>query len=156
MPLNTSYIVKTIRLLMGEDKTFDRACVALGGLERGQLMQEAVLFEAFRLGIRYSARRPAPREEPWPYLPYRGDEEATGVRISISMRITVAELMSTAAAHVKVSEPLFIVGSTLAYIGRLQTCYQGIQAESPEAASETRAALRRIKLPEQYLYSVAR
>ena len=152
MPLNTSYIVKTIRLLDMEFRIFERACAALGGLERAQLMQEAVLFEAFRLGVRYSAHRPRPREEPWPYLPYRHGETVTEVRVSISMRITVAELMSIAAEHVKASETLFCVGSTLAYIGRLQSCYQGIQAESPEVAKETRAALRRIKLPEQYLY----
>jgi hypothetical protein len=156
VPLNTSYIVKTIRLLNIEDAIFNRACEALGGLERAQLMQEAVLFEAFRLGVRYSAGRPPPLEEAWPYLPERDGEETTGVRISISMRITVAELMSIAAEHVKVSEPLFIVGSTLAYVGRLQSCYRGVQSESPEAAKEARAALRKIRLPERYLYRVAR
>ena len=156
MPLNASYIVKTIRLTRVEDWIFNVACDALGGLERAQLMQEAVLFEAFRLGVRYSASRPPPLEDAWPYLPERGGEEVTGVRVSISMRITVAELMSIAAEHVGASETLFIVGSTLAYVGRLQSCYQGLQAASTEAAKETRAALRRIKLPEQYRYSVAR
>ena len=107
MPLNTSYIVKTIRLLDMEFRIFERACAALGGLERAQLMQEAVLFEAFRLGVRYSAHRPRPGEEPWPYLPYRHGETVTEVRVSISMRITVAELMSIAAEHVKASETLF-------------------------------------------------
>jgi hypothetical protein len=156
VPLNTSYIVKTIRLTEMEYRAFERACDALGGLERGQLMQEAVLFEAFRLGVRYSAGRPPPREEPWPYLPERRGEEVTGVRVSISMRITVAELMSIAAEHVGASETLFIVGSTLAYVGRLQSCYQGLQAASAEDARETRAALRKIKLPERYQYRVAR
>jgi hypothetical protein len=156
VPLNTSYIVKTIRLLSLEAMVFDQACEALGGLERGQLMQEAVLFETFRLGVRYSAMRPPPLEEPWPYLPERDGEDVTEVRISISMRITVAELMSVAAKHVNVSEPLFIVGSTLAYLGRLQSCYQGIQLETPEAAKDARAALRKIRLPERYRYRVTR
>jgi hypothetical protein len=150
VPLGTSYIVKTIRLLTLEDSIFDRACAAFGGLERAQLMQEAVLFEAFRLGVRYSSR-PPPLTEQWPYLPERG-EEATDVRISISLRVTAAELMSIAAKHVKTSETLFIVGSTLAYIGRLQKCYQGLLAESPEEARQVRAALQKIKLPAQYRY----
>lgn len=156
MPLNASYIVKTIRLTQLEDAIFNAACDALGGLERAQLMQESVLFEAFRLGVRYSASRPPPLQEPWPFLPDRGGDDVTGVRVSISMRITVAELMSIAAAHVGASETLFIVGSTLAYLGRLQSCYQGVQAASAEDAKETRAALRRLRLPERYRYRVAR
>lgn len=61
MPFGTSYITKTIRLLPLENHVFDSACDALGGLERAQLMQEAVLFEVFRLGIRFSdtTRRPS-------------------------------------------------------------------------------------------------
>ncbi len=152
MPLNTSYIVKTIRLTEWEYRVFEEACDALGGLERAQLMQEAVLAEAFRLGIRYSVTPPPPLEEPWPYLPERGGEDVTGVRVSISMRITVAELMSIAAKHVNASETLFIVGSTLAYVGRLQRCYEGAQAASPEDAKKTRAALRAISLPSRYRY----
>lgn len=151
MPLGTSYIIKTIRLLTLEDSIFDRACIALGGLERAQLMQEAVLFEAYRLGVRFGSRPPPPLSGAWPYLPERGDE-ATGQRISISLRVTVAELMSIAAEHVKASETLFIVGSTLAYIGRLQQCYKGMHAESPEEAREVRAALRKIHLPSRYKY----
>jgi hypothetical protein len=155
VPLGTSYIVKTIRLLALENFVFDSACDALGGLERAQLMQEAVLFEAFRLGVRYSESEPPPLKQPWPFLPDRG-EDATDVRVSISMRVTVAELMSIAAEHVKASETLFIVGATLAYVGRLQRCYQGTHAASPETARETRAALRKIRLPERYRYVHAR
>ena len=151
MPLGTSYIIKTIRLLTLEDSIFDRACTALGGLERGQLMQEAALFEAFRLGVRYSTQPPPPLTAPWPYLPERG-EETTGARVSISLRITVAELMSIAARHVEATETLFIVGATLAYIGRLQKCYRGVLAASPGEAREVRAALQKIKLPPQYRY----
>jgi hypothetical protein len=62
----------------------------------------------------------------------------------------------SAAEHVGASETLFIVGSTLAYVGRLQSCYQGVQAASAEAAKEARAALRKLKLPERYRYGVAR
>lgn len=156
MPLGTSYIVKTIRLLAIENFIFDSACDALGGLERAQLMQEAVLFEAFRLGVRYSDSPRAPLKAPWPFLPDRGGGDVTDVRISISMRVTVAELMSIAAEHVNASETLFIVGATLAYVGRLQRCYQGTHAASPETARETRAALRKIKLPERYRYVHAR
>src|SRR5512140_3503477 len=135
-----------------EYRAFGRARDALGGLERGQLMQEAVLFEAFRLGVGYSVNPPRPLEKPWPYLPERRGEDVTGVRVSISMRITVAELMSIAAKHVNASETLFIVGSTLAYVGRLQRCYEGAQAASPEDAKATRAALRAIDLPSRYRY----
>jgi hypothetical protein len=155
MPFGTSYITKTIRLLPLENAVFDGACEALGGLERAQLMQEAVLFEAFRLGVRYSATPAPPLNGAWPYLPARGDEP-TEIRVSISMRVTVAELMSAAAAHVQASEPLFIIGATLAYLGRLQACYQGTHALSKEDAREVRAALRKIKLPEQYRYRAAR
>ena len=140
-----------------EASIIDHACDALGGLERAQLMQEAVLFECNRLGVRYGAGRPPPLKKPWPYMPPRhGDgEPITDVRVSISMRITVAELMAIAAEHVDASETLFIVGSTLAYIGRLQSRYQGVYAASPTVASESRAALRKIKLPERYQYNRA-
>jgi hypothetical protein len=152
VPLGTSYIVKTIRLLALENVIFDRACEALGGLERAQLMQEAVLFEASRLGVRFSDSPPPPLKAPWPFLPDRG-EDVTDVRVSISMRVTVAELMSIAAEHVKASETLFIVGATLAYVGRLQSCYRGTHAASPEDAREARAALRKNRLPERYRYT---
>ena len=155
MPFGTSYITKTIRLLPLENHVFDSACDALGGLERAQLMQEAVLFEAFRLGIRYSDNTPPPLKRAWPYLPDRS-HEVTDVRVSISMRVTVAELMSRAAQRVDASETLFIVGATMAYVGRLQSCYAGTHAPSPESARESRAALRKIKLPEQYRYRSAR
>jgi hypothetical protein len=151
VPFGLSYIVKTIRLLVYEDMVFDQACDALGNLERAQLMQEAVLFECCRLGVRYSIARPRPLKHPWPYRPTR-DGEVTGVRISISMRNTVAELMEAAARHVDVSEPLFIVGSTLAYIGRLQSQYEAKCVAAEEARLETQGALRKIRLPERYRY----
>jgi hypothetical protein len=156
VPLGTSYIVKTIRLLALENLVFDRACEALGGLERAQLMQEAVLFEAFRLGVRFSDSAPPSLEAPWPFLPDRGGEDVTDMRVSISMRVTVAELMSIAAEHVGASETLFIVGASLAYVGRLQSCYRGTHAVSPEDARETRAALRKIRLPERYRFLAER
>ena len=152
MPFGTSYIVKTIRLLAIENSVFDQACAALGDMERAQLMQEAVLAEAYRLGVRYSITPPEPLNAPWPYLPDRG-EEVTDVRISISMRVTVAELMSAAAELVNASETLFIVGSTMAYVGRLQACYRGTHAASSQDARESRAALRKIRLPERYRYA---
>ncbi len=151
MPLGTSYITKTIRMHPVENTAFDQACDALGGLERAQLIQEAVLFEAFRLGTYFTVGAPEPLRGPWPYLPDRS-EEPTEVRVSISMRVTVAELMTRAAERVATSEPLFIIGATMAYIGRLQACYQGSHAASAEDARESRAALRRIRLPEQYRY----
>lgn len=151
MPLGTSYVVKTLRLLESEDGILQDACDALGGMELSQLVQEAVLFEAFRLGVRFSTSAPPPRTSSWPYLPDRV-RSVTGVRISISMRITVAELMSTAAAHVDVSEPLFIIGSTLAYIGRLQKCYRASQIASPREAEHALAELRKIPLPPRYRY----
>lgn len=151
MPFGTSYITKTIRMHPLENAAFDQACDALGGLERAQLIQEAVLFEAFRLGTYFTVGAPEPLRGPWPYLPDRSDEP-TEVRVSISMRVTVAELMTRAAEHVGASEPLFIIGSAMAYIGRLQECYQGSHAATPQDARESRAALKRIRLPEQYRY----
>lgn len=151
LPFGSSYIVKTIRLLAWEIAVIDAACEALGGVERAQLMQEAVQAEAQRLGIRFSAEEPPPMRGRWPYLPERG-EPATDVRISISMRVTVAELMSRAAEHVGASETLFIVGATLAYVGRLQACYRGAYAASEDDARAARAALRKVKLPPQYRY----
>lgn len=118
-------------------------------------MQEAVLAEANRLGIRYSGIKPQPITVPWPYLPERG-ELTTSERVSISLRITVAELMTIAAEYVNTSETQFIVGSTLAYIGRLQRCYRGMLAASPEEAQEARAALQKIRLPQQYRYGAHR
>jgi hypothetical protein len=151
VPLGTSYVLKTLRLLSEEELIFTRACHALGGMELSQLMQEAVLFEASRQGVRFSTTAPDPYQGPWAYLPERGDT-ATGVRITISMRVTVAELMAIAAAQVRVSEPLFIIGSTLAYIGRLQRCFQGSQLASEGDRDDARAALKRITLPPRYRY----
>ncbi len=151
MPLGSSYIVKTIRLVAWEIGLIDAACEALGGIERAQLMQEAVQAEAQRLGIRFSAEEPPLLRKAWPYLPERGGP-ATDVRISISMRVTGAELMSRAAEHVTASETLFLVGATLAYIGRLQACYRGTYAASGDDARQARTALRKLKLPPQYRY----
>jgi hypothetical protein len=155
MPFGTSYIIKTIRLLSLEDLVIKQACSALGGIERAQLMQEATLFEAFRLGVRFSSERPPRLAGPWPYLPERG-HEPTDIRVSISMPVTVAELMSAAAEHVAASETLFIVGSTLAYIGRLQKCYRGVHAGSEKDAREVRSALQAIRLPPRFRYRSAR
>src|SRR5689334_7694812 len=49
-----SFRTKTLRLHPLENTIFDQACEALNSMERTQLMQEAVIFEAARLGIRWS------------------------------------------------------------------------------------------------------
>ena len=72
------------------------------------------------------------------------------------MPVTVAELMSAAASHVDASETLFIVGSTLAYIGRLQKHFRGLHAGSEKDAREVRSALQAIKLPPQHRYRSGR
>jgi hypothetical protein len=116
-----------------EDSIINRACEALGGLERSQLVQEAALSEANRMGIRWSVDRPPPLTDPWPHLPDRS-AEATAVRVTISVSV---------------------LGATLAYIGRLQRCFEGAAAGTPEERTEgerMRAALQRIKLPPQYVY----
>lgn len=151
MPLGTSYIIKTIRLLAIEDEVIRRACDALGGIEWAHLMQEATLFEAYRLGVFYGSRTAPRREACWRYLPERGSV-ATTVRTSVCLRVTTAELMSLAARHVEASETLFLIGSTLAYIGRLQRCYQAVRAASPRDSRKVLAALKRITLPSQYVY----
>ncbi len=149
MERSKSFRTKTLRLLPLESSIFDRACQALNGMERTQLMQEAIISEASRLGVRWTAEEPPPLEGPWPYLPDRGDEP-TGVRVSITVSLSVAELISRAAGHLHASQPMFIVGATLAHIGRLQKCFRAVHAGSPEEARAILTALGRIKLPRQY------
>jgi uncharacterized protein (DUF1778 family) len=151
MERSKSFRTKTLRLLPLENSIFDRACEALNGMERTQLMQEAIISEASRLGIRWTADSPPPLKATWPYLPDRG-EEPTGVRVSITVSLSVAELITRAAEHVQTSEPLFIIGATLAHIGRLQRFFRADHADSPEEGRAIRTALERIKLPPQYQY----
>jgi hypothetical protein len=146
-----SYRIKGIRLLPLEDSIIDRACAALNGMERSMLMQEGVMAEANRLGIRWSVQRPPPLTVPWPYMPEHGGEP-TAVRIGMSMSIPLAELVTRGAQHVNASEPQFIVGSTLAYVGRLQRCFEALHAETPEEGKRMLRDLQRIKLPAQYQY----
>jgi hypothetical protein len=145
------YRLKTLRLHPHEDDAIDAACSALWGVERAALMSDASLFEATRLGIRFSAEDPPPLTAPWPYLPARGDEP-TGVRVSITLSLSVLEVVDRAAIYVQASEPLFIVGATLAYIGRLQSQFRGLHAGTPEEAEELRKQLKAIVLPPQYQY----
>ncbi len=152
MERSKSFRTKTLRLLPLENSIFDNACEALNGMERTQLMQEAIISEASRLGVRWIAEPPPPLDTSWPYLPDRGDEP-TGVRVSITVSLSVAELISRAAEHVYASEPMFIIGATLAHIGRLQKCFRAVHADSPEEARAIRKALARIELPRQYQYS---
>ena len=146
-----SFRTKTLRLLSLENAIVDAACEALNGMERTQLMQEAIIFEAARLGIRWTSEPPPPAPSPWPYLPERGDEP-TGIRVSITVSLSVAELISRAAEHLQVSEPMFIIGATLAHVGRLQRHLRVIHAETPEEARAIRTALERIELPRRYRY----
>ncbi len=146
-----SFRTKTLRLHPLENLVFEQACEALNGMERTQLMQEAVIHEAARLGVRWTADPAAPLTSSWPYLPDRG-EEPTEVRVSITVSLPVAEIITRAAEHVHASEPLFIIGATLAHVGRLKACFKAIHADSPEEARAIRAGLDRIKVPPQYQY----
>jgi hypothetical protein len=146
-----SFVLKTIRMLLAEDSIITRACEALNGVERSLLVQEAVLTEAYRLGIRWSAKPVEPLAVSWPYLPDRRGE-TTDVRTSISMSLALAELLERCAQHVHASEPHFIIGATLAYIGRLQVLFRGTKADTPEDAEGIRKELQKIKLPAQYRY----
>ena len=146
-----SFRTKTLRLHPLENAIFDQACEAMNKMERTQLMQEAVIFEAARLGIRWSVDQVEPLETSWPYMPQRGDEP-TEVRVSITVSLSVAEIITRAAEHVHASEPMFIIGATLAHIGRLKACFKGIHADTPEEARELRGALEKIKLPPHYQY----
>ena len=154
MAQGKSFRAKTIRLYPHESSIIDRACAAMNGMERSQLAQEAVLAEAYRLGIRWSVTSPKQLNVSWPYLPERGTEP-TEVRLTLSVSLPLAEVLMRCAEYVHASEPLFIIGATLAYIGRLQKCYRGIALETPEEAKEIRDRLRRIKLPAQFEYQVA-
>lgn len=146
-----SFRTKTLRLLPQENLVFEQACAALNGLERTQLMQEAVITEAARLGVRWSVDPVEPLARTWPYLPPRGDEP-TEVRVSITVSLSVAEIITRAAELVHTSEPLFIIGATLAHVGRLKACFKAIHADTPEEARGIRTDLDRIRLPGQYEY----
>ncbi len=146
-----SFRTKTLRLHPLENLVFEQACEALNGMERTQLMQEAVIHEAARLGVRWTVE-PAPAlTSSWHYMPNRGDEP-TEVRVSITVSLPVAEIITRAAEHVHASEPMFIVGATLAHIGRLKACFKAIHADTPEEARAIRAGLDKIKLPARYQY----
>jgi uncharacterized protein (DUF1778 family) len=146
-----SFRTKTLRLHPRENLIFEAACEALNGMERTQLMQEAVIHEAARLGVRWTDERLAPLTSSWPYMPERGDEP-TEVRVSITVSLPVAEIITRAAEHVHASEPMFIIGATLAHVGRLKGCFKAIHADTPEEASAIRARLDKIKLPPRYQY----
>ena len=142
--------MKTLRLYPNEYSIINRACEALG-IDRATLLTDASHFEATRLGVRYSTEPLAPLMKSWPYEPERGDEP-TGVRITITMNRLMLELVTRAAEHVHTSEPRFIIGATLAYIGRVQKSYRGITDDTPEEAAVIRKKLEAIKLPAQYQY----
>src|SRR6266496_552783 len=146
-----SFRTKTLRLHPLENLVFEQACAALNNMERTQLMQEAVIHEAARLGVRWTLEPAPPLTSSWPYMPQRGDEP-TEVRVSITVSLPVAEIITRAAEHVHASEPMFIIGATLAHIGRLKACFKGIHADTPEEARELRGALEKIKLPAHYQY----
>lgn len=139
-----------IRMLAVEDKIVDQACDALNGMERSQLMQEASYAEAYRLGIQWDKKPPPPLTERWQYLLVR--EDNSEVRVCISVSIPGAELIERAASHVRVSEPRFVLGSTLAYIGKLQALLVGLGVKDVEEAAKIRTKLRKIKLPAQFQY----
>ncbi len=152
MERSKSFRTKTLRLHPLENSIIDRACEALNGMERTQLVQEAVISEASRLGIRWTAEPAEPLKKAWRYLPDRGDEP-TGVRVSVTVSLSVAELITRAAEHVHASEVMFIVGATLAHIGRLQRFFRADHADSPEEARAIKTALDKIGLPSQYQYA---
>ena len=151
MPIRKSFRTKTLRLHPIENRIFDQACEALNGMERTQLMQESVIHEAARLGVRWTVEPAPPLTSSWPYMPDRGDEP-TEVRVSITVSLPVAEVITRAAEHVHASEPMFIIGATLAHVGRLKACFKGIHADTPEEARAIRAGLDKIKLPPRYQY----
>jgi uncharacterized protein (DUF1778 family) len=151
MERSKSFRTKTLRLHPLENSIIDRACEALNGMERTQLVQEAVISEASRLGVRWTAEPAEPLKKAWRYLPDRGDEP-TGVRVSVTVSLSVAELITRAAEHVHASEVMFIVGATLAHIGRLQRLFRAAHADSPDEARAIKSALGRIKLPPKYHY----
>ena len=151
MERSRAFGMKTLRMLDREYRVLKRACDALQGIDRATLIMEAALFEAQRLGVRYSAGSPPALKAPWPYTPVRG-EESTGIRLTITLSLSTLEIVGKAAAHVGVSEPLFLIGSVLAYIGRLQRNFQGTHVDPPELADTIREKLREIVLPAQYRY----
>jgi hypothetical protein len=146
-----AYRMKTLRLRPQEDAIINEACSVLYGMERAALMTEASLFEAIRLGVGFSTASVPPFSGSWPYAPERGDEP-TAVRITITFSLTVREHIRRAAEYLETSEPIFIIGSTLAYIGRLQRCFRTARLDTPRVAEAMRRKLEAIELPPQYQY----
>jgi len=144
---NIEAVAKTIRMTANESAAIDRACAVLR-MGRASLIKEAAMWEAARLGVRFTLSRIPPLKGPWPYLPSR--EEPTAVRTSFSCTLTEAEIIARAADHVQASEALFLVGATLAYIGRLQRCFTAMFAS--DEARKILKDLASIKLPEAYRY----
>jgi hypothetical protein len=93
-----SFRTKTLRLRPLENLIFEQACEALNGMERTQLMQEAVIHEAARLGVRWALEPAPPLTSSWPFMPQRGDEP-TEVRVSITVSLPVAEIITRAAGY---------------------------------------------------------
>lgn len=146
-----AWVLKTLRMHAEEVDAIDRACEALNSVDRATFMTEAALFQAMRLGVYYSFDGPPPLRAPWPYNPARG-EDATGERLTISMNVAAHELIARATSLVQTSEPLFIIGSALAYIGRLQSCFEGTDLSTPEEAAKVKKKLQAIRIPPQFEY----
>ena len=150
MERSKGYRLKTLRMHPEEISVIDRACQVLE-IDRATLLTDAAHFEATRLGIRFSSEPVPPLKKSWPYIPDRGDEP-TGVRVTITMNRLMSELVGRAAQHTHTSEPLFIIGSALTYIGRIQKTFTGSSEDTPEEAREIRRKLEAIKVPPRYQY----
>jgi len=138
----------TLWLNSVELSAIDAACEALHGIGRSQLVHDAAVEEAHRLGFSWTANsEPSALEEPWPYLPDRS-KHSTSKRICVSVALAVAELVARAAQHIGTSEPQFLVGATMAYIGRLQARWVYATAEGRPVP--VKGALQKIRLPSMY------
>ncbi len=73
--------------------------------------------------------------------------------MSVTVSLSVAELISRADGHVPRERVMFIVGATLAQIGRLQKFFRAAHADSPEEARAIKSALDKIRLPIHYQYA---
>jgi hypothetical protein len=146
--------MKTLRLHPAEIAIIDGACDVLE-IDRATLLSDGAQFEATRLGIRFSTEPVAPLTKSWPYAPDRG-KKPTEVRVTITMNRLTHELVARAAQYTHTSEPIFIIGATLAYIGRVQKTFLGTSEDTPEEAREIQRKLEAIKLPPQFQYRRAR
>ena len=147
-----SFRTKTLRLHPLENLIFEQACEALNGMERTQLMQEAVIHEAARLGIRWTVEPAPPLTSSWPYMPQRGRRADRGARLDHGEPAGRRDHHARGRARSRERADVHHRRDARAHRAPQGSASRAIHAETPEEARDIRAGLDKIKLPPQYQY----